>query len=89
MIANPSVRLQINGHSDVMEDEVGAEKAEYSSMDGKRVAAVIEYLNSKSVSSTRLIASNQGSDIEYAEIVESDDEEVKQAKNRRVEFILR
>lgn len=89
MIANPLVRLQINGYFDVMEDEVGAEKAEYSGMDRKRVNAVMEYLKAKSVASARLIESNQGSDIDYAEIVESDDEEVKQAKNRRVEFILR
>ncbi len=89
MMENPSAKIQINGHTDEMEDEVGAEKDEYSEMDNKRIAAVMEYLKSKSIASERMIPSTQGSDDPNPDVLDSDDEEVAQAKNRRVTFIVR
>lgn len=89
MMANPTFKLQINGHTDAMEDEVGAEKEQYADMDDKRIAAIIDYLKSKSIASERLIPSAQGSEEANPNILADDDEEVSQAKNRRVMFIVR
>ncbi len=89
MMANPKLRLQINGHSDALEDKVGNEKSEYSNMDNKRIAAVMDYLKEKGVASERLIPSAQGSEMPNPEGSDSDDEEVRQAKERRVTFIAR
>lgn len=89
MSENPGKKLQINGHSDETEEEVGMEKEDYAEMDNKRIAAVMTYLKSKNVASERMIPSTQGSDEPNADALEIDDDETKQAKNRRVEFILR
>ncbi len=89
MLANPAMKLQINGHTDEMEDKVGEEKEEFSDMDNKRIAAVMDYLTSKEVAASRLIASPQGSESPNVEINENDEEDVAQAKNRRVMFIVR
>ncbi len=89
MMANPTMRLQINGFTDKMEDEVGEEKEMYADMDNKRIAAVIEYLKSKEIASQRLIATPQGNEEANPEILETDDEEVAQAKNRRIMFVVR
>lgn len=89
MLANPTMKLQINGHSDEMEEKVGEEKEEFSDMDNKRIAAVYNYLTSKQVASSRLISSPQGSESPNADINENDEEDVAQAKNRRVMFIVR
>jgi outer membrane protein OmpA-like peptidoglycan-associated protein len=73
-----------------MEDQVGEEKEQYADMDNKRIAAVLEYLTvKKEVASSRLITSAQGSDSPNDAISENDDEDVAQAKNRRVFFIIR
>src|SRR5690606_737655 len=39
MKADPSMKLQIKGYSDAMEDEVGKEKSAYAGMDANRVNA--------------------------------------------------
>jgi outer membrane protein OmpA-like peptidoglycan-associated protein len=90
MMKDPKMKLQINGYSDKMEDQVGEEKEQYADMDNKRIAAVLEYLTvKKEVASSRLITSAQGSDSPNDAISENDDEDVAQAKNRRVFFIIR
>jgi OmpA-OmpF porin, OOP family len=89
LLANPKMKLQINGYSDEMEEKAGEEKDEYSDMDNKRIAAIIEYLTSKEIASSRFIASAQGSESPNDEISENDEEDVAQAKNRRVIFVVR
>ncbi len=89
MLENPTKKLQINGYSDKMEDEVGAEKAEYAEMDNKRIAAVMDFLKTKNIAVDRMLPTSQGSAEANPNIIETDEDEVKQAKNRRVTFILR
>jgi OmpA-OmpF porin, OOP family len=89
MMANPTLRLEIMGHTDAMEDEVGEEKEIYADMDNKRIAAVMDYLKSKQVAVQRMVASPQGSGEANPNISDSDEEEVAQAKNRRVVFVVR
>jgi len=89
MKATPEMKLQVKGFSDVLEDEAGIEKSDYAGMDSKRVNAVILYLTEKGIEENRLIGSPQGSLDKSAEIIETDEDDIKQAKNRRVEFKVR
>ena len=90
--ANPEMKLQINGHNNEMEDEVGLENDYYAGMDGKRVASVMEYLIDNGISESRLIASQKGSGSPNPEVTEEDlaeDEDLALAKSRRVTFKVR
>lgn len=89
MKADASMRLQIKAYSDALEDEVGLQKVAYSGMDSKRANAVVLYLVEKGIAESRLMASPQGSDTESSEIIETDETDIKEAKNRRVEFKVR
>lgn len=89
MKANTSLKLQVKGHSDKMEEQVGEEKSKYANMDSKRVNAVIMYLMDKGIEESRLIASPQGAEAPSVEVLTSDEDDIKQAKNRRVEFKVR
>ena len=83
---NPAMKLEISGHSDTMEDSVGVEKTQYSGMAEKRVEAVITYLKGKGIDPNRLISVVENSSLPNDEISESDDEDLRMAKNRRVTF---
>ena len=89
MKQNPEMKLQIIGHSDKQEDAVGAEKEKFADMASKRVNAAITYLMEKGIEESRLIGSPQGSEEDSDEITESDDDDLKQAKNRRLVFKVR
>jgi outer membrane protein OmpA-like peptidoglycan-associated protein len=84
--ANPSINLEILGHSDAAEDKVGTEKPQYANMAVKRTNAVIQYLTEKGVEESRLNSAPQGSNLPNEENVESDDPDLKMARNRRVTF---
>ena len=86
MTENPTMKLEIQGHSDAMEDSVGVEKTQYSGMAEKRAEAVITYLKGKGIDPARLVAVAKDSAIPNDEISESDDNDLKMAKNRRVTF---
>ena len=83
---NPSMKMEVIGHSDAMEDSVGVEKTQYSGMAEKRVDAVIAYLKEKGIDPNRLIPVVENSAIPNDEISEADDQDLQMAKNRRVTF---
>ncbi len=83
---NPSMKMEVIGHSDAMEDSVGVEKTQYSGMAEKRVDAVIAYLKEKGIDPNRLISVVENSAIPNDEISEADDQDLQMAKNRRVTF---
>jgi outer membrane protein OmpA-like peptidoglycan-associated protein len=89
MKANPQMKLQVLGHSCAQEDEVGKEKEKFADMALKRTDAVMKYLMDKGIEESRLIASPMGNEEPSAEIEESDDDDLKMAKNRRVVFKVR
>jgi OmpA-OmpF porin, OOP family len=89
MNANPEMKLQIMGHSDVKEDELGKEKEKFADMSTKRVNAVISYLMNKGIAESRLIGSPNGSEEASDEIEEADDDDLREAKNRRIIFKVR
>jgi outer membrane protein OmpA-like peptidoglycan-associated protein len=55
-------------------------------MDRKRVAAAVKYLANNGIAEERITKSYKSDSVPSAEISEDDDQEVKDAKNRRVEF---
>jgi len=83
---NPTMKMEVIGHSDAMEDSVGVEKTQYSGMAEKRVDAVIAYLKGKGIDPNRLISVVENSAIPNDEISEADDQDLQMAKNRRVTF---
>lgn len=87
--ANPEMKLQINGHNNQMEDEVGMENDYYSDMDNKRIGAVMEYLASKGIDQSRLLPTQKGSELSNPDVSDEDDEDLKLAKDRRVTFKVR
>lgn len=89
MKQNPAMKLEILGHSDKQEDSVGVEKEKFAEMSAKRVNAAVSYLVGKGVEESRLISAPQGSMEESDEISLEDDEDLKQAKNRRITFKVR
>lgn len=87
--ANTEAKLQIFGHSNVMEDSVGVDNDYYAGMDMKRVGAVMKYLMSNGIEEARLIPAAKGNTIKNNDVTDSDNAELKMAKNRRVTFKVR
>lgn len=86
MKANPTLKLEISGYADSKEIEKAEEKAIYADMDKKRIAAVVAYLKEKGIGEYRLIQTPKGNSESNPEINDTDEEDVKMAKNRRVTF---
>jgi len=89
MNADPSMKLEIIGHNDGLEIKAGEENEDYQDMDRKRVAMVVKYLVKNGIAEQRLIKTHKSDSVPCKEIVEDDDQEVKDAKNRRVEFSVK
>ena len=81
-------KIEIQGHCDAKEIKVGEGDDEYSEMDKKRVAAVAQYFIEQGITTDRIIKTYKSAAIPSAEIEEDDEDEVKDAKNRRINFIL-
>ena len=82
-------KIEIQGHCDAKEIKVGEGDDEYSEMDKKRVAAVAQYFIEQGITTDRIIKTYKSAAIPSAEIEEDDEDEVKDAKNRRINFILK
>lgn len=83
---NPSMKIEIIGHNDALEDKAGEEDPDFEDMARKRVAAVVKYFVGQGIEEERLIKTYKGATVQNAEIAEDDDQETKDAKNRRVNF---
>lgn len=82
---DPKLTVTVISHSDVQEDEVGAKKPFYADMDKKRLEAVTAYLVEKGVTEARIKGETRGNtEPNTAEHLESDNDDLKLAKNRRV-----
>ncbi len=88
MVANPLLKLEIMGHSDDMEEKLSIEKPAFVDMGSKRISEVMKYLVSKGVAEANLISSPLGNSEPVLD-TESDDEDLKNAKNRRTSFKVR
>ncbi len=89
LTANPDYKLEIAGHTNAMEDSVGAENDYFADMDNKRIGAVMEYLKGKGIDEGRMIVSRKGHSIPNEESEGEEDEDLRMAKDRRVTFKVR
>lgn len=87
--ANANLKLEIQGHSDIIEDSVGVYKTEYANMATNRVNAAINYFTTNGIDESRLISMPLDSTEPSEEIFESDSEDTKMAKSRRLTFKVR
>jgi outer membrane protein OmpA-like peptidoglycan-associated protein len=86
MKENPSLKLDIIGHSDATEDSTGIQKSLLSNMSEKRTNEVIQYLTANGIQENRLNAFLKGSSVPNEENSETDEQDLKMARNRRVTF---
>jgi outer membrane protein OmpA-like peptidoglycan-associated protein len=87
MKANPKLRIEVQGNRDATEGKAAESNPEYEDMDRKRVNAVVEYLIAQGIAPERLEKAYNGADVPNPKIdSENDDQEVQDAKNRRVYF---
>lgn len=84
MLKDKSLKIEVQGYSDANEVEKAMENPLYENIDSKRIEMVVRYLTDKGVAEDRILKSPMGSEGENLEILESDDEDMKMAKSRRV-----
>lgn len=89
MKAHQEITITLVGHSDKAEDDLAEKKPIYADMDKKRIATVKEYLVSKGVPAARIMTKTVGNTESNPEITESDDDDLKMAKNRRVTIMAK
>jgi outer membrane protein OmpA-like peptidoglycan-associated protein len=89
MKANTSLKLEIQGHSDTMEDSIGVYKPEYANMATNRINAAINYLTTNGIDESRIISMPMDSTEPSEEIFVDDSEDMKMAKSRRLTFKVR
>jgi len=87
MKANPSMRIEVQGNRDATEGKAAELNPDYEDMDRKRTSAVLKYFVSQGIDAARLVERNNGADVSNPRIdIENDDQEIQDAKNRRVSF---
>ena len=89
LTTNPQFRIEIQGHCDAKELKVGEGIDEYYQMDRKRVAAVAKYFEEQGIDPTRIDKTYKSETTQSSEVEEDDEDEVKEAKNRRINFIIK
>lgn len=83
---NPTIKVRVVAHIDSEENRISETRAEYKGVGMRRANSVIKYLIDQGVEENRLIATDKGDRAPAPS--DSEDEELNQAKNRRVEFVL-
>ena len=86
MNANPAMKIEISGNNDELEVKASKENEEYLDLDRKRVAIAVKYFVAQGIAEDRIIKTYKGTSTPSTEIVEDDEQDVKDAKCRRVEF---
>ena len=86
MNANPAMKIEISGNNDELEVKASKENEEYLDLDRKRVAIAVKYFVAQGIAEDRIIKTYKGTSTPSSEIVEDDEQDVKDAKCRRVEF---
>ena len=87
MKANLTIRLEVQGNRDATEGKAAEANPEFGDMDRKRASAVVKFLVSQGIDAARLVEAYNGDEVANPKIDnENDDQEVQDAKNRRVYF---
>lgn len=90
MNSNQSFRLEIQGHTDAIEDDRAEANPAFEGLDVARAEAAKEYLvKEANVFGSRITVSGKGNTVlNDDDISEADDDELQQAKSRRVTFVV-
>jgi outer membrane protein OmpA-like peptidoglycan-associated protein len=83
---NPTIKVRVVAHIDSEENRIAETRSEYKGVGMRRANSVIKYLIDQGIEENRLIATDKGDRAPAPS--DSEDEELNQAKNRRVEFVL-
>lgn len=86
---NASMKLQIFGHNNEMEDQVAERNDIFADMDNNRISAVYQYLVDQGIDASRLMVQPMGATEVSELITEEDEEDLQLAKSRRVTFKVR
>ena len=87
--ANPTMTVVMKASVDSDELAYAEQKPAFADMDARRASVVKEYLKSKGIDPSRVKAELKGADEPNTkEFREGDNDELKQAKNRRVQFFV-
>lgn len=86
MKANPTMKIEIMGYSDENEIAKAEENPLYEGMDQKRIDIAKRYLKDKGIAEDRIISKPMGVGSDNPEIQETDDDDMKNAKTRRITF---
>ena len=86
MKKDPKIRINIIGHNDEKEDELADQNQELVNMARQRAEAIKSYFEREGISEDRLVVVPNGAKVNSIEIQSDDDNEVRDAKNRRVMF---
>ncbi|NDF61112.1 MAG: OmpA family protein [Crocinitomicaceae bacterium] len=86
---NPTYKIELYGHLDTKEQENASKKPAFADLTKFRVKAVAEYLISKGIESNRIISTPASKSEPNENSSETDDEDLKMAKDRRVMFKVR
>ncbi len=89
MKKDPKMMIEVVGHNEAIEDKAGEENPDYEDMARKRAQAVAKYLVDNGIEESRITKTYKGATTPNPDITEDDEQEVKDAKNRRVNFILK
>lgn len=84
--ANPELTITLIGHSDAKEEKLGLTKDEFKDMGMVRAKYASRYFMAQGIDASRVSLISEGAEIMSKEIADVDDDELKDAKNRRVEF---
>ena len=86
MNSDPSIRIEITGHNDTKEDEVAEQSQELANMARQRAEAIKAYFVRQGIDEGRIEVSSEGANELSLDIQSDDDNEVRDAKSRRVMF---
>ena len=86
--ANAQLTVVISGHADAQEEELGATKDEFKDMGMVRAKYAERYFMAQGIDPSRITIKSMGAEQSSKEIADVDEDELKSAKNRRVEFSL-
>ena len=84
--SNPELTVVITGHADSQEESLGTTKEEFKDMGMVRAKYAARYFMAQGIDASRVSTKSLGAEVSSIEIADVDDDELKAAKNRRVEF---
>lgn len=84
--SNPELTVVITGHADGQEESLGTTKDEFKDMGMVRAKYAARYFMAQGIDTSRVTTKSMGAEVSSIEIADVDDDELKAAKNRRVEF---